>query len=98
MLWFLALRDIQVRYKQIALRELWAVIQPLSMMVVFELILTQYLDQSSDFGGRYAKLLPCTFFSSAVVASTNSLVTNGDMLRKIYFPRLLVPIAAVELF
>ena len=97
LLWFLALRDIQVRYKQTALGALWAMIQPLAMMVVLSYVLRRFLGQAelADPIFLYAGLLPWTFFATAVTASASSLVVNADMLRKIYFPRLLVPLASV---
>lgn len=97
LLWFLALRDVQVRYKQTALGALWAVIQPLGMMVVLSFVLSRLLgqDKVADPIFLYAALLPWTFFAATVTASSNSLISNADMLRKIYFPRLLVPIAAI---
>jgi len=96
LLGFLALRDIKVRYKQTLLGAFWAVLQPVAMMVALTALRT-----IMGMGGKqipvfiFAALLPWTFFSASVTASTNSLVTNAHMLRKIYFPRLIVPVAAV---
>lgn len=97
LLWFLALRDVQVRYKQTALGAMWAIIQPFMMMVVLSYVLKHYLGRAeeSDPIFLYAGLLPWTFFAGAVIAATNSLITNADMLRKIYFPRILIPIASI---
>ena len=96
LLGFLSLRDIQVRYKQTLLGAFWAVLQPLAMMVALTALRT-----IMGMGGPqvpvliFAALLPWTFFAASVTASTNSLVANSHMLRKIYFPRLIVPVAAV---
>lgn len=94
LLWFLAKRDIQVRYKQTALGALWAVIQPFGMMVVIAVFLGP-ITGVSDPVTLYAGLLPWAFFSATVNASSNSLLSNSGMLRKIYFPRLVLPIASV---
>ena len=96
LLGFLALRDIKVRYKQTLLGALWAVLQPVAMMIALTALRT-----IMGMGGDripvfiFAALLPWTFFAASVTASTNSLVTNAHMLRKIYFPRLIIPVAAV---
>ncbi len=100
LLWFLALRDIQVRYKQTILGAAWAVIQPLGMMVVFSVVFGRYMNVTDRISGPYpiflyAALLPWTFFASSVSASSNSLIANANMLRKVYFPRLIVPLSAV---
>ncbi len=100
LLWFLALRDIKVRYKQSALGALWAVIQPVTMMVVLSIFFGR-LARFDEMTGNtpypiffYAGMLPWTLFAAVVTASGNSLVNNGHMLRKIYFPRLVLPMAA----
>jgi lipopolysaccharide transport system permease protein len=96
LLGFLSLRDIQVRYKQTVLGALWAVMQPVAMMIVLTAlrsIMGNGGDQIPVF--IFAALLPWTFFAASVTASTNSLVTNAHMLRKIYFPRLIIPVAAI---
>ena len=94
LLWFLALRDIQVRYKQTILGALWAVIQPLVLMIVFRFFLGRYTGMT-DPVELYAGLLPWTFFAATVTASSNSLVSNAALLNKVYFPRIILPIAAV---
>ncbi len=94
LLWFLALRDVQVRYKQTALGVLWAVIQPLVLMVVFRMFLGRFTGMT-DPVELYAGLLPWTFFAAAVIAASNSLVNNASLLRKVYFPRLIMPLASV---
>jgi lipopolysaccharide transport system permease protein len=96
--YFLMWRDIKVRYKQTALGAAWVVIQPLLLMVVF----TIFLGQLGGVGPRgipypvfsFAALVPWTFFSSALAAAANSLVSSSSLVSKIYFPRLLIPLAA----
>lgn len=94
----LALRDIQVRYKQTLLGAGWALIQPIAMMIALTAV-RRFMSQSSagpaDAVFVFAAVLPWTFFAGSVTASTNSLVSNAHMLRKVYFPRLIVPVAAV---
>jgi len=105
-LWFhrdlfyiLAWRDIKVRYKQSALGAAWAILQPLLTMVIFTLLFGRLGRMPSD--GEpyaifsYAGLLPWTFFSSVVTSSSNSLIANPNLITKVYFPRLLIPTAAV---
>lgn len=95
----LTLRDIKVRYKQTFLGVLWVVIQPLLMMLVFTLFFGRLAKIPSD--GipyplfAYAGLLPWTFFSNALNSSGNSLVGNSSLITKVYFPRMIIPIAAV---
>lgn len=98
--WALLLRDVQVRYKQTMLGGLWAVLQPVAMMIVATLVLGKLLGLDQRVDGAYpvfvyAGLIPWTLFSATVAASTNSLVANAEMLRKVYFPRLILPLAAI---
>lgn len=99
LLYFLAWRDVKVRYKQTALGVAWAVLQPAMMMVVFTLFFARLAGVSS--GGvpyplfAYAGLLPWTFFSTAVAAAGNSVIGSERIITKIYFPRLAIPFAAV---
>jgi lipopolysaccharide transport system permease protein len=99
LLYFLLWRDIKVRYKQTALGATWAVLQPFVAMVVFTLIFVRLARMPSD--GipyplfSYAALVPWTFFSHALTQSSDSLVASQQLLKKIYFPRLAVPIASV---
>jgi lipopolysaccharide transport system permease protein len=99
LLWFLALRDVKVRYKQAVLGFAWAVLQPFAAMVVMSVFFGKLagMDQHTDAYPvfLYAGLLPWTFFAAAVTASSVSLVNNAGMVQKIYFPRLIVPLAAV---
>lgn len=99
LLFFLTWRDIQVRYKQTALGAAWAIIQPFLTMVVFSLFFGRLAGVPSD--GipypifSYAALLPWTFFADGLTKSSNSLVNSANLIRKIYFPRLVVPISSV---
>lgn len=97
--YFLVWRDIKVRYAQSALGIGWAVIQPVFFMIVFTIVFGNLAKVSSD-GVPYAifsytALVPWTYFSNSLSESTSSLVMNANMLRKIYFPRLVLPLAAV---
>jgi lipopolysaccharide transport system permease protein len=97
--YFLLLRDVKVRYKQTALGVAWAVLQPLLTMVVFTAIFGRLAGVPSD-GQPYpifvfAGLLPWNFFNQAVTNSSNSLVGNAGLITKVYFPRLVIPAAAV---
>lgn len=97
----LALRDVQVRYKQTLLGVAWVVIQPLVMTGVFTAFVGWWMGMNTQTGNVpypvfvLAGLLPWTFFNGAVSASTNSLISNAHLIRKIYFPRLLLPLAAM---
>ena len=99
LLYFLAWRDIKVRYRQTVLGALWAIIQPLLTMVIFSLFFGRLAKMPSD--GlpypifSYAALVPWTFFANALTQASNSLVLSANMVKKIYFPRLALPIAAV---
>lgn len=100
LLGFLALRDIQVRYKQTALGTLWAVLQPLAMMVALVGLRRIMRHGTGESSGSevvfvFAAVLPWTFFAASVNAAAGSVVANAHMLRKIYFPRLIMPLAAV---
>lgn len=99
LLYFLTLRDIQIRYKQTVLGAAWAIVQPLFTMLLFTLFFGRLARISSDnipyplFA--YAGLLPWTFFASAVTNSANSLVGSTSLITKVYFPRLIIPAAPV---
>jgi len=99
LLYFLIWRDVKVRYKQTALGAAWAVIQPFFMMVVFSLFFGLLAKVPSD-GIPYpvftfCALLPWQLFANALTESSNSLVGNQNLITKVYFPRLVVPISAV---
>lgn len=99
LLYFLVWRDVKVRYKQTVLGALWAVLQPALFMVVFTLIFGRLAHLPSDGVPYpvfvYAGLLPWTFFATAVTMSSTSLVNSANLITKIYFPRMIVPLAAV---
>lgn len=96
---FLAWRDIKVRYKQTALGAAWAVIQPLFTMLVFTLFFGRLAKVPSD--GipyplfSYTALLPWQLFAYALTESSNSVVANERLITKVYFPRLIVPLASI---
>jgi len=98
LLFFLAWRDVKVRYKQTLLGAAWAVLQPFLTMVVFSIFFGQLAELPSDdlpyplF--TYAGLLPWQLFAYALTESSNSLVNNQRLIAKVYFPRLVVPISA----
>ncbi|WP_101948157.1 ABC transporter permease [Mycobacterium sp. 3519A] len=98
-LYFLTWRDIKVRYKQTALGAAWAILQPLLTMVVFSIFFGRLGGiPSGDHPYpvfAYVALVPWTFFANAVTQASNSLVDEEEILTKVYFPRLLVPTAAV---
>jgi lipopolysaccharide transport system permease protein len=102
LLWILAARDIKVRYKQTALGASWAILQPLLTMAIFTIVFGKLagLDKHIDGNIPYpiyslCALLPWMFFANSLAQAGNSLVGNQNMLKKIYFPRLVMPIAAV---
>ncbi len=95
--YFLAWRDILVRYKQTAVGIAWAVIRPLLIMVIFS-ALRKVAGLSSTLPGPilvFAALLPWQFFSTALSEASNSLIGNANLISKVYFPRLIVPASAV---
>jgi lipopolysaccharide transport system permease protein len=97
-LYFLSKRDIKVRYKQTVLGGLWAIIQPVFIMIVFSLFFGRLAKIPSDGAPYpifvYAGLLPWTYFTTAVTASGNSLINSVNLITKVYFPRIIVPSAA----
>jgi lipopolysaccharide transport system permease protein len=99
LLYFLMWRDIKVRYKQTALGALWAIIQPFVTMLIFTYFFgrlarvpTEGIPYPIFF---YAGLLLWTFFSNAIMSAANSLIGNTNLITKVYFPRLIIPSAAV---
>jgi lipopolysaccharide transport system permease protein len=99
LLYFLAWRDVKVRYKQTALGVAWAIIQPFFTMVIFSIFFGKLGRIPSD-GIPYpifsfAALVPWTFFAHGLNQSSNSLVSGAQLIKKVYFPRLVVPVAAV---
>ncbi|MEO5713806.1 MAG: ABC transporter permease [Luteolibacter sp.] len=96
---FLSWRDILVRYKQTVIGVLWAVIRPVLTTAVFVVIFSKFAKMPSE-GVPYpilvfAAMLPWQFFATALSEASNSLVTNANMISKIYFPRLIVPASAI---
>ena len=97
--YFLVWRDLKVRYKQTVFGALWAIIQPFMLMVVFSLFLGR-ISGIAPAGVPYplfafSGLVPWTLFSQSVVGSSNSLVSASNLIQKVYFPRLLLPISAI---
>jgi lipopolysaccharide transport system permease protein len=93
------LRDILVRYKQTAIGIAWALIRPLLTMIVFTIVFGN-LAQLPSGGAPYpilvfAAMLPWQFFANALTESSNSLITNANLISKVYFPRLIIPASAV---
>lgn len=97
--YFFTWRDVKVKYKQAALGILWAILQPLIMMLMFTLIFSRALNVSSD-GIPYpvfaiSGLLIWNIFSNGLLNSANSMVANGNIIKKVYFPRLIIPMSAI---
>jgi lipopolysaccharide transport system permease protein len=98
--YFLAWRDILVRYKQTVIGMAWALIRPLLTMFVFTVVFGNLAKLPTEGNAPYpilvyAALLPWQFFSGALTECSNSLVNNSNLLAKVYFPRLIVPTSAV---
>ena len=99
LLYFLAWRDIKVRYRQTLLGFAWAIIQPLFMMIVFSLFFGQLAGVPSE--GipyplfSYAAVLPWTLFAEGLTRSSNSLVQESNLIQKVYFPRLIMPLSGI---
>jgi lipopolysaccharide transport system permease protein len=99
LLYFMAWRDIKVRYKQTVLGAAWAIIQPFFTMVVFSIFFGKLAKVPSD--GlpypifAYAALVPWSFFANGLNQASNSLVGSANLIKKVYFPRLVVPISSV---
>ncbi|HMF09254.1 MAG TPA: ABC transporter permease, partial [Thermoanaerobaculia bacterium] len=98
LLYFLVWRDVKVRYKQTVLGAAWAVLQPLLTMIVF----TVFFGRLAKVGSEglpyplfsYAGLLPWIFFAQALAQSSDSLVGSSHLITKVYFPRLVIPVAS----
>lgn len=99
LLWVLAARDIKVRYKQTVLGIAWAVLQPVLTMVVFSVIFGRLANIPSDGYPYpifvYAALLPWMFFAGAVASAASSVVGSANLVTKIYFPRLIIPLSSI---
>jgi lipopolysaccharide transport system permease protein len=99
LLYFLIWRDVKVRYKQTLIGAAWAIIQPLLTMIVFSLFFGQLAGIPSEGVPypifSYAALVPWTFFANGLTNVSNSLVSSGNLIKKVYFPRLVIPLASV---
>jgi lipopolysaccharide transport system permease protein len=100
LLFFFVWRDVKVRYKQTVLGAAWAVIQPLMTTFVFTILFGRFGGMSKQVEGPYALhvfvgMLPWTFFANTVAAAANSLIGSSHLISKVYFPRILIPIAAI---
>lgn len=99
LLYFFTWRDIKVRYKQTLLGFTWAIIQPLTAMLIFTLFFGSLAKIPSDGVPypifAYVALLPWTLFAESITRSTNSVVMNANILKKVYFPRIALPVSSV---
>ena len=99
---FFTWRDIKVKYKQATLGFAWAILQPLFMMVIFTLFFGKALKVPSDEIPYpifvYSGLLLWNVFSSGLSSAANSMVTNANIIKKIYFPRLIIPISSILVY
>lgn len=98
LLYFLIWRDVKVRYKQTVLGAAWAILKPFATMIAFTLFLSKVVALSSAWPYplfAFAGLLPWTFFSSAVSSGGQSVVNSQNLITKVYFPRLIIPLADV---
>ena len=101
LLYFLAWRDVKIRYKQTALGAAWAILQPLLTMVVFSLFFGRLAGFGTKTGGIpypiyvYAGLLPWTFFANTIASSSNSVIGSSNLITKVYFPRIIIPLASI---
>lgn len=98
LLYFLVWRDLKVRYRQTVFGVLWAILQPLMLMVVFSIFLGHFAGLESE-GLPYplfafSGLVPWTLFSQALTGASNSVVASANLISKVYFPRLLLPLAS----
>lgn len=96
----LSWRDIKVKYKQTAIGIIWALLRPLLTMFIFTFVFGNIAGMSSEGNAPYALmvfsgLLPWTFFSTAFVSASESLISNSNILSKVYFPRLILPVSAI---
>jgi lipopolysaccharide transport system permease protein len=100
LMWTLGLRDVKVRYKQAALGIVWAVVQPLSQMIIFTVLFNRLAKIESGTALPYAVfafagLVPWTLFSNGLSHASDSLVSSSDLVTKVYFPRAVLPFAAI---
>jgi len=96
---FLVWRDVKIRYRQTLLGGLWAIVQPFIAMLIFSFIFNRLAHVQSDGPPyklfAYAGLAPWTFFSTSVTQSSNSLIANHQLVSKVYFPRIFIPLGAI---
>lgn len=100
LLFFFVWRDVKVRYKQTVLGAAWAVIQPLTTTFAFTILFGRFGGMAKQVEGPYALyvfvgMLPWTFFANAVALAANSLIGSSHLISKVYFPRILIPAAAI---
>jgi lipopolysaccharide transport system permease protein len=100
LLFFLVWRDVKVRYKQTAIGAAWAIIQPLVTMIMFTIIFGHLVGVKGEYGTPYALfvfsgLLPWTYFAASLSQSGTSLVGSSTLISKVYFPRLIIPLASI---
>lgn len=96
---FLVWKSLKIRYKQTVLGASWALLQPLATMVVFSVVFGHLVGLKGDYGSPYplfvfAGLLPWTFFNAALTQSSTSIVSSANLVTKVYFPRLIIPLSA----
>jgi lipopolysaccharide transport system permease protein len=98
-LYFLTWRDVKVRYKQTAIGAAWAILQPLTARLIFTLVFSRLAKLPSDGVPypvfAYCALVPWTFFATAITQASASLIQNERLITRIYFPRLIIPLASV---
>jgi lipopolysaccharide transport system permease protein len=100
LLWILAVRDVKVRYKQAALGVAWALLQPLTQMVIFTVLFNRFAGIRSDGPVPYpifcmAGLTVWGLFANGLTAASDSLINNANLVTKVYFPRVIVPLATI---
>jgi ABC-type polysaccharide/polyol phosphate export permease len=97
LIWALAIKELQVRYKRSALGFLWALLNPLLMMIVLTMVFSTLMQATIQHYPIFlmSTLLPWTFFSQSLSYSADSIVSNGDLLKKVYVPKAVFPLAAV---
>jgi len=98
LLYFFTLRDIKIKYKQTVLGAAWAVLQPLLMMAIFTLFFSKSIHTAGELPYQlfvFSGLLLWNIFSSGISNAGNSMVTNANIIKKIYFPRIIIPLSAI---
>lgn len=100
LIWTFAQRDLQIRYRQTLVGAAWAVLQPLLTMVIFGLLFSMLNSQPTSSGVPYAitslcGLIPWQLFASTITAATTSIVSNQNILQKVYFPRMVLPLSSL---